>query len=548
MSLPVPLTVRLSTSRGDVHITRRLRDLTIRSVAPGGFASIAMSFDVPLTDMPDEIAYYGKAYVYDARTGATVCEGRLEDPGRSAGQDGQVWDLVAVGPAAHAKDRNVPLIYVDRSIESSAWVQTETATTMPKGDVTAGSPGTDAAVAALKLAWDSGLSIPVDSRIAAQYVRLRDSGQWVARVGADHVEGAPSTVLKVQYVNRHSADYPGTDTVLESDNWTTSTAAILQQIGVGSMDKHAAPELRLLQTNATPVTSGSNYWTSLSNLYVVGSRVDKAGSDVMSGYGATALASDVVADLLGRLLPQYDGAGARIDTTSYGIDQLAYPDGIDPAGVLDDLMALEPGYLWEALESNPAGKHRFNWRAWPASVRYEADVTDGYASTGSATDLYNAATVRYRTPNGQIRSVRVTQSVPELTNAGLTREPKPLDLGDNVGSAAAATQYGQAFLAEHGAPRNAGRLTVVRPILDLDAGAMVMPWEIRPGYLIRVRGILPRVDALNASARDGVTVFRIVSSEYRVSSAAATLELDSWAVSTARSLATLLGRAETRRR
>jgi hypothetical protein len=68
---------------------------------------------------------------------------------------------------------------------------------------------------------------------------------------------------------------------------------------------------------------------------------------------------------------------------------------------------------------------------------------------------------------------------------------------------------------------------------------MVMPWEIRPG-LIRVRGILPRIDALNASDRDGVTVFRIVSAEYRASDAAATLELDSYARTVPRMVADLM--------
>jgi hypothetical protein len=52
-----------------------------------------------------------------------------------------------------------------------------------------------------------------------------------------------------------------------------------------------------------------------------------------------------------------------------------------------------------------------------------------------------------------------------------------------------------------------------------------MPWEIRPGNLIRVRGVLPNADSLNASTRDGVAVFRIAATEYRQSENAATLEL-----------------------
>jgi len=63
-----------------------------------------------------------------------------------------------------------------------------------------------------------------------------------------------------------------------------------------------------------------------------------------------------------------------------------------------------------------------------------------------------------------------------------------------------------------------------------------------------VRGVLPRVDALNPTARDGVTIFRIWTKEYSASQAAATLELDSSHMSTAQMLADLARNRITRRR
>jgi hypothetical protein len=42
----------------------------------------------------------------------------------------------------------------------------------------------------------------------------------------------------------------------------------------------------------------------------------------------------------------------------------------------------------------------------------------------------------------------------------------------------------------------------------------VMPWDILPGNLIRVRGLQPRLDSLKATTRDGVSVSKIVSMEY----------------------------------
>ena len=40
---------------------------------------------------------------------------------------------------------------------------------------------------------------------------------------------------------------------------------------------------------------------------------------------------------------------------------------------------------------------------------------------------------------------------------------------------------------------------------------MVQPWELRPGKLIRVRGIQANADALNSTERDGVTVFKVIA-------------------------------------
>jgi hypothetical protein len=193
---------------------------------------------------------------------------------------------------------------------------------------------------------------------------------------------------------------------------------------------------------------------------------------------------------------------------------------------------------WRVWERNAAGKYRFEWVRVPGAVRYEADVTDGYSSQGSADGLYNAVTVRWRDGAGRTRTTTRTSTVPQLDAAQLTRQGW-IDLGDDVGSDAAAARAGDQWLAERQDPPNAGQLRIARPIVDLQTGRMVQPWEIRPG-LIRVRGILPRADALNATTRDGVAVMRIVASEYRASDGAAVLELDSYAPTTPRLIAQLI--------
>src|SRR3990172_8327622 len=111
--LGVPLAVRLVTARSDLHLSRDVRDLVFRSVAPGGFASAELSLDRPLRLDPTEIAAFGDMYVYDSRSGAVLWQGRLEDPGRGAGADGEGWSLRAAGPAAHARARRVLPLFLE---------------------------------------------------------------------------------------------------------------------------------------------------------------------------------------------------------------------------------------------------------------------------------------------------------------------------------------------------------------------------------------------------------------------------------------------------
>ncbi len=257
------------------------------------------------------------------------------------------------------------------------------------------------------------------------------------------------------------------------------------------------------------------------------------------------MAHQVVEDLLGRLLNQYDGANATVATTAFPIEQLAYPDGATPADILDELMGLEPAHYWAAWETTTAGKWRFEWKPWPTVVRYETDTQAGFDAAGSADGLYNDVWGRWRNVAGRTRMSHVTSTVDTLTAAGLTRT-EFIDLSDTMGTLTNATQAATNFLADHAQSSNSGSLTVTAPVLDLVEQRWVQPWEIRPGNLIRVRGVLPNADSLNAITRDGVAVFRIAATEYRQSENAATLELDSYSLTVSRALASL--RDQQRRR
>jgi hypothetical protein len=544
MTLRVPLSVRVVNDKSDRHITRDLRSLRFRSAAPGGFASATFSLDRPIRFQPEDVDYFARVYIYDTRSARVVWEGRLEDPGRGVSNDGQVWELAAIGPSGHVEDRAIPLIYVDRDVTSMERVNNVT----PGGRNSLGdSPGSSSAAGDdqdIILQFPQGLAVQsaTPSRIAVRYQHIAWAGLRLARCDYTWDAGVTDTNHSIQAVTRDDGN------LLTGENARSQT---LSTAGAGSSPivvttdfpaTRTTVELRQIRTAGGASTIPSdNYWVSISGFYVQMQRYNNSGTILTNG--ATdypnywVYAHYVVKDLLGRLLTMYDGANATVVNTNYAIDQLAYFDGVTPGQVLDDLMLIEPAYYWAAWESDvTTGKYRFEWTVWPTTVRYEATADDGFDSPGSAEGLYNSVRIRYKAPNGHIRSRRRTSTVDVLTAAGITREAF-IDLSDTVGSAANADQVGDQFLNEHRYPPNAGTLTITQPTMDLVLGWKIQPWEIRPGNLIRVRGVNPHIDPLNATDRDGSTVFRVVSVEYDTATASATLELDSYSVTTAAAIA-----------
>lgn len=525
-SMRVPLAVRLTTAQADVLLVAEVRDVSFRSVIPGGYASATVSLDRPLNQAVPEIALYAKLRIYDTRDGATVWEGRVEDPGRSAGGDGQIWQITAIGPSAHARDETFPYVPIDTSFQhfekfggslNSANVSTGTHATAGDG---------------VKVQFSGGIAVSAPVYVSAYTVQFRDAGLQLASVSAVATGGGSGEWDMRMYVYGPS----GAQLV---DNNLLQTSPIFYRGTVGSDFSAGQTMLHLRMDRTGGVTQpDDNAYTFWSDVCIRSTLVTEEGVAVTDYSQDYVLSSEVIQDLVGRHLPMYDGYDAYIEITSTQITQLAYPDGTTAHDVFQDLMAREGAYYWASWESLPNGKFRFEWRPWPTSVKWEADVIDGFDSPGSAADLYNAVTVRWKDSLGRAQSTRVTSTVADLDAAGLDRDAE-IDMGQETGTAAAALAAGQVFLAEHALPTNRGRLTVARPILDLERGMMVDPWQIRPGGLIRVRGVHARADALNAIGRDGATVFRIVATSFNANDGTAELELDADAISTTRAIAAL---------
>lgn len=541
MTLPIPLTAVLQSSGGSRPVTLDIRDLQFRWSVPGGFGGCTIDLARPLYMQPTELDYYAELTVYDARNAAAAYTGRVEDLGRSAGPDGAVWQVAAVGPSAHTQDDTRPIIYNDRRLD--AWIkatgvtlEAQTAQTTIGEDP--GGTGNDAIV----LTMQSGLPVTGNEGSTAEYRALVDSSQKLAIMGYIHDSKFASAIWKVR-------GFSSISTVWRDNNMSNVLSATdYGFIGTDWVAGEARPFLKIVWTGGASTTSET--WTSFMDVIIVATRYLKDGSEKLSGYASATdavgiLASEVVADLLGRVLPQFDGDTADITATTYRIDQLAYPDGVTARQVLDDMMDIEADYYWAAWEKTSAGLNRFEWVQWPTTVRYEADAQlDQLNSPASAAEMYNKVNVRYRDTRGIIRQVTRTATVASLTAAGLNRTAF-VDLGDELGSAANAARIGDQFLTEHAAPPNAGQLTVSRPLLDLKTGRMVQPWEIRPG-LVRVRGVQPA--GAGTSGRDGFTVFRVVGADYRAADNSVQLELDSRSRTTAQLVAALVRQQKKRRR
>lgn len=544
----IPVSVRLSNSTVDVHITQRLSGLSWRTVVPGGYASASFTLESPISINSPMLAAFTRVYIYDGRNGNTLFEGRLAMPGRSAGDAGEVWSLTAVGPSGHTLDQTAPLVYIDTRLDK--WARSNLETNMsPSATVTAGNHPTTATLDAVVCAYPDGVGIVTGSRVACLYEGFIGSGMQIGAIGFNWDTGIGNTAT--WEVQMTVGAYPGYNSIpfIATVNTTGGSYAgwVIDDF-VAGMD---VASLRLIRTatGGAGTTAGDPFWATFANIRIIGRRMLKSGTLVSggAGMGSTSVyvrASWVVEDLLGRMLPQYDGANATLTGDTVDIDQLVYDDPVTPSQVLDDMMALEPSTYWAAWESNAAGKYRFEWATWPTTARYEATVEDGFDSPTPTFEVYNQVRVRYRDARGRIKWLSQTQAVPMLDNEGIIRQAE-INLGDEVGTLGNATQAANNFLIDHRAPSSSGTLTVARPIRDLIQGRWVAPWEIVPGNLIRVRGI-EASRALDDDTRDGVTVFRIVGVEPN-GEGTTTLELDMFPQTEQRQLANLVNKRARRR-
>jgi hypothetical protein len=526
-NLAIPLSVRLKSANSDVVLVAEIRDLTFRSVIPGGFANATVTLDRPLSVAVPELSIYARMYIVDTRSGETVWEGRLEDPGRNSDDGGQTWQVTAVGPSAHARDETFAYIPIFSSLQSfEKFGGSLSSATVGTGNDASGNDG-------VKVQFAGGITVPTGGYVSARDLSVQGAGLTLGSVTATATGGASGQWTMNLYVYG-----PGSPDLVGSALLTTSPTPMHGEVGVDFAAGQYSVHLRMDRTGA-PTTPDDNAWTMWTSLIVRTTLVDEEGNAVTDYSDDYVVSSQLVADLVGGYLPLYDGAYTFIADTTLQHTQISYPDGTTAFDVLADLMALEGNVYWAAWETvETTGKWRFEFSQWSDEVIIEAGIEDGFDSPGSAADLFNKVLVRWTDSVGRKRTTVRTSTVDVLTAAGLVRTAE-ISLGSEVGTAAAANAAGDAFLAAHALPSQNGRLTIARPVLDVRRGMMVQPWEVRPGGgLVRVRGVDPAPNAV-ATGRDGSTLFRIVATSYRASDGSVELELDSDALSTSQTIAQL---------
>lgn len=485
MTLPI----RLVTGGRDQHVTSKARGLSFTKTAPGGHHSARVRLIVAQRDWSD-LGPADRLYIYDPRDGTTVWEGYTTNPTPTRSDTGEGYDLAALGGMTLASDDRRALVYID---QEQTWWRRNPSGAQPQSARTDWSTNPVSGLTGMMLGFQPGQPIGTGMLAEMGYYGFTESDM---EFGAFYANGSDGTT-DLGYEKRIAWSPPFASTY--NGNLNTAGTLINIYVGAGIIPVGTTGlALELVRTGGATNVADDDHWSHYHLVKVLGRRRTQTGELVAtdpSGPGGMirnthVLTHEVVADVVGRMLNQVDRAGASIDATStVAIDQLAYRQPTTASNVFDDLMAQEPDFLWEILESNGRG-HRFAWRRWSTTARYEVPVRD-WSARGGDVALANRLTVSWTEAtaagNDQPtpRSITVVADVPRLGSRIVHAEPVTLPPGR--GSLANAQRIGAELLAARADPPMAGTAVVRRPIVDRLTGRLVPPWRIEPGHLVRLR-------------------------------------------------------------
>jgi hypothetical protein len=157
-----------------------------------------MSLHRPLSITPAEVEQFGRVYIYDTRNRNTVWEGRLQDPGRSVGSDGEVYQLAAIGGSAHLQDDTRQLYYIDT--DPGRWdsidVTTAAATVQAIAD-TGATVGSETPALTLRIPQMTSVDGAIPSRVVVAHRGFAAAGMKIGGIQFDWDSGLTAATLVV---------------------------------------------------------------------------------------------------------------------------------------------------------------------------------------------------------------------------------------------------------------------------------------------------------------------------------------------------------------
>jgi hypothetical protein len=492
-----PLSVRVSDGETDRIVSRYVRGLKFTKMVNAGHHELTFTMTPPQRTFRD-LGPQDGAWVYDDRTGATVFgKAYLENPTPVDGPLGQRYDVRAVGGAARANDESRALVYVDS--RTDAWTAVEYGAA---AEAASASTYQDPTVA-INSGWQvqltpGGTPVATNQVAAIDYRAIHDAGMGIAGVRVVTQSGKPDSGWRTELY-----DFVGSAVTI-ADPAGIQTGAFDQSFWIGAdLDSTDIVLLQLRRSGTATNVADDTTWTKFLGLSVLGRRYDRWGNllGTAAAHGNNVqrvLSSQVVEDLLGRLLAFCDPATARVDPTTFAIDQLAFSDGVKAAGVLNELVNnWETDHWWGIHETQDNGLHRFGFQEYGTEARYEVSVKDGWIQSGSDVDLCNRILVTFTDSAGKTQTEPVHASDPDVDLAGKglpvddlgdrVKDADPITLPDGFGSLANARRIGREILRDAISPPKAGRAVVRRPIIDQFTGNEVLPHQLEPGSPVRVR-------------------------------------------------------------
>lgn len=526
---------------GDKDFTALASNIQLKNVAAGGFASVTFNVKRELDkSLLDE---FTDVLVYDSETGNQVGGGRLLEPGRN---DDGTWQITCLGEGlASMQDTTAPTFYVDQTMDQ--WYRSSRTTKRMDASVTVYPNQSDDD----PTLFFEGTSETQNAAIGDNVIMINRiaelCGMNIGGIGYYTRSGSVASANWRTQLLSYAAALGGVATV-RNDAWVNSISTRIQEVVGGSIaaGRKALGFRWVRQTSTQAITDET--WSTVRDIII---RAQIYGADGVlrtSGYTNEYIRPhEVLTDWVVRHCPRLDAqAGVISSISTEQIDQMTYLDGVHGMQLAQDVAEREPGLVWQVWEQGENGRWPFYYVPLPTEIQYEASVDDGFNAPSPSSEIYDEVIVTGKTPAGRDAiPVLRTQVVPSLVKAGFHRRAT-IPLGSEVWSTAAAVKVGDESLAEHATPPNAGTITFARPIYDRLEGRWVKQCEIRSGGLVRVRGVQPTPDTLNATSPDGLTVFRLVSAKFDDDSNSTVCELDTFVLTESRAIAEL-SRARIRR-